>query len=62
MAVKLKSFRVWVECRRQVALTVKAENLEDALTKSKELEDDDFVTVNGDYIDGDTRVTGVMES
>ena len=62
MAVKLKSFQVWAECRRQVAIEIKAENLEDAVIKSKELEDDDFVTVNGDYVDGDTRVTGVMES
>ena len=62
MTTKLKSFQVWAECHRQVALEIKAENLEDAIVKSKELEEDDFVTVNGDYMDESTRVTGVIES
>jgi len=62
MADKLKSYGVWAECRRQVILTVKAKTLEEAVEKSKEFEDEDFVTVNGEYTDGETRIIGVLES
>jgi hypothetical protein len=61
MAAKLKDYQVWANCHRQVALTIKARTLEEALEKSKELEGTDFVTVNGECVDADTQITGVLE-
>jgi hypothetical protein len=60
--VKLKTFQVMAKCHRDVSVEIKAENLEDALVKAKELKDGDFVEVLGDYNDGSTEIYGVFES
>lgn len=62
MAKKSEEYQVWAKCYRQVILTVQANTLEEALEKAKEFEDDDFVTVNGEYADGSTDIQGVLKS
>ena len=61
MATKLKAFQVYAKCIREVGITIRAESLADAVAKSDELEDKDFVTVKEEYLDGSTKVTGVFE-
>jgi hypothetical protein len=62
MAEKQKDFSIWAKTSVYSLVTIKAKDLEDALTKSKEMKDTDFVEVLGEYMDGDFKVTGVMET
>jgi hypothetical protein len=62
MATKRKRFTVWAKSEIFNNVEILAENLEDALAQSKEMKEEDFVTVLGDYMDGSVTVTGVMES
>lgn len=59
---KQAEYGVWAKCYRQVIVNVTAKSLEEALEKSKGLEGDDFVTVNGEYDDGSTEITGVLKN
>ena len=56
---KLKTYTVYAKCEREVGLTVRAESLEEAIVKAKELDEDDFVEVIGDYLDGSTTISGI---
>ena len=62
MATKTKIFTVLAKCYRDVSVKVKAESLEDAIVKAKELKDGDFVEIFGDYNDGSTEIYGVFQS
>lgn len=61
MATKLKRFMVQANCERTVSLEVLAKDLDEALVKAKELKDDDFVEVLGEYQDGNTHISGIYE-
>lgn len=43
-------------------MEISAASLEDALQKSKELSEDDFVTIRGEHMDGDFWISGVQEA
>ena len=58
----LKTFSIWAKCYREVSIDIQAESLEEALAKSKEIDEDEFVTVNGDYHDGSTEIYGIFQS
>ena len=58
----LQAYGVWARCRQQVIVEIRARSLEDALEKSKELKEEDFVTVNGEYCDGEFEITGVLRN
>jgi len=62
MVKKQTEYGVWAKCYRQVILNIRAASLEEALEKAKELKNDDFVTVNGEYADGSTEIQGVLKN
>ena len=62
MATKLKAFTVYAKVTIECGITIKAESFEDALERSKELKEADFVDVFQDYNDGSLEITGVFKS
>ena len=58
---KLTSFNVMAELKTTSSITIEAESLLDAVEKAKLLKDEDFITVEGEYMDGELRITGVYE-
>lgn len=62
MAKKQNEYGVWAKCYRQVIVNIQASSPEEALEKAKKLDDDDFVTVNGEYADGSTEIQGVLKN
>jgi len=58
---KLTSFNVMAELKVTSSIIIEAESLLDAVEKAKLLKDEDFVTVEGEYMDGELRITGVYE-
>lgn len=62
MATKERSYQIQAKLDLLVAIEVSAKSLEEALQKSSNLKETDFVEINGDYIDGNYRITGVYES
>jgi hypothetical protein len=58
---KLKTYSVWAKHNITSTISIKAENLTDAAEKAKALDTSDFITINGDFMDGETAVTGVLE-
>ncbi len=62
MAKKQSEYGVWAKCYRQVIVNISASSLEEAVEKAKKLDDDDFVTVNGEYADGSTDIQGVLKN
>ena len=59
---RLNTFSVWAKLNLDVSIEIKAESLEDAVVRSKELKEHDFVEFLGDFNDGDMKITGVFES
>lgn len=62
MATKYQTYSVWAKCYRDVTVEILAKSLEEAVEKSKELEDSDFVRVLGEYNDGSTEIYGVLKA
>jgi len=62
MAKKVKSFMVTTKLNIDCSINIKAESLEDAVQQTLGLRENDFVDIYGDYMDGDMRVTGVLEN
>jgi hypothetical protein len=58
---KLKSFSIWAKLNLDVLINIKAESLEDAVEKSKELKELDFVDIKGEFNDGNIKITGAHE-
>lgn len=54
--VNAKFLDFWVD------LEVLAESLDDATEQAKELTVEDFVTIHGDWIDGQMQIIGVIKS
>ncbi len=59
---KIRDYEVQAKLTLYTSTTVSARSLEEATEKSKNLKEQDFVDFNGDYIDGNMRITGVYES
>jgi hypothetical protein len=59
---KRKSYEVQAILKLMITVSVDATSLEDAVARSKEMEETDFVDMHGDYIDGNMRISGVYES
>lgn len=59
---KMKIYGVRAKCIQYVNVEIRAMNLDDALAKSKEMKECEFVQVNGEYWDGSFRITGVLEN
>jgi hypothetical protein len=58
----LKSFEIMAKVEVDCSITIDAASLEDALMKAKDLKEDDFVNIIGDWIDGSLDVYGVYKS
>ena len=58
---KLKTFTVYADLKLTVGTEIKAEDLVSAAEQAKKLTTDDFVTIEGEYLDGSLRATGVQE-
>jgi hypothetical protein len=56
---KLKQFTVSAKLDLLVSVEVTARSLDEALEKSKSLKVQDFVDVDGDYLDGEMEITGI---
>jgi hypothetical protein len=59
---KLRDFEIQATLVLLVTTTVPARSLDEAVGKSKELKESDFVDFKGDYMDGKMRITGIYES
>lgn len=57
---KLKEFNVQVKVDLTTDVTIRAENMADALARAGELDMSDVVEFSGDYIDGSVKVTGLF--
>lgn len=55
----LRSFSVSAQVNIWASVIIEAESLEDAVTKSRDLSVTDFVTVDGEHIDSQYKITGV---
>lgn len=62
MAKHLKSFNVMAKLQLECGIDVKAESLEDAIDKARQLKELDFVDMKGDFNDGSIKVFGVWEN
>lgn len=56
---KLKTYCVQGQLKLMVSIEVSAHDLDEALAKSKEFNEDDFVDILGELIDGNFKITGV---
>ena len=61
MANKSKIYQVSAKVTVTTTTNVLAENLEEAVVKSKTLEVDDFVDVLGELFDSSFNITGLFE-
>ena len=59
---KLEDYIIQARCNLLVSITIPANNLEEAVTKSKEYKEEDFVTIADEYLDGEFEITGVYKS
>lgn len=59
--MKRKQFVVQAKLNLWTSITVTASSLEEALAEAKKLNESDFVEFQGDFIDGDFRITGAYE-
>jgi len=55
-----KKFNVWANLRQTVSAEIVADSLEDAFAKAKNLDQNFFVDVLGEYVDGNFEITGVL--
>ena len=55
----LKVFSVSAQLNIWASITIEAESLEDAVTKSRELGVTDFVAIDGEHIDSQHMIIGV---
>ena len=63
MKEKTREYQVMALITVTASIPIGAKSLSEAVEKSKELKEADFIDFNGDYVSGeDYRVTGVYES
>ena len=56
------TYNVIGKLKLEVAVPVTAPSLEEAIAKARELKETDFVTIDGDYMDGDIKIIGLYEA
>ncbi|KKK74511.1 hypothetical protein LCGC14_2883040 [marine sediment metagenome] len=59
---KRNKYSVWAELRQTVTVDISAKSLDEALERAKELKEGEFVTVEGEYVNGKFEVTGVIKN
>lgn len=62
MGKTLKAYTINVHVNLDTTVDVKAENLEEAIVKARELKMHDVVSFEGDFCDGDVTIKGVWEN
>ena len=55
----LRSFSVSAQVNIWTSVVIEAESLEDAVTKSRDLSVTDFVTIDGEHIDSQSKIIGI---
>lgn len=58
----MANFTVYAKMNITVSVEISAKHLDEALEKSKKLNQIDFITFVGDYMDGDFKINGVIEN
>jgi len=58
----LDTFHVYATVVVDTSIEIKAETLEDALNKARDLKIDNFVDILGEHNDSGFKITGVYES
>lgn len=56
---KLKTYHIQADIKTLVSIEIKAENMRDAIAQSEALQVQDFITIDGEYIDGELDITGI---
>lgn len=56
-----KTFRVSAIIKVWTEVGIEAENLEDAVTKSRDLSVTDFIEITDEHVDSKIRITGVQD-
>ena len=56
------TYNVIGKLKLEVTVPVTAPSLEEAIAKARELKETDFVTIDGDYMDGDIKIIGLYEA
>lgn len=59
---KLKSYQAQAKIEVWVSTEIQASNLIEAAQKASALKEEDFITVDGEYLDGRIQITGAFES
>lgn len=54
-----KKFEITARIVVITSISVVADSMEEAVVQAKELKETDFITVDGEYLDGSIRITGV---
>jgi hypothetical protein len=62
MASKTKGYQVLAKLEVSIGIEIQATSLEEAVQKSASLKENDFITIEGDYLDGSLEITGVYKS
>lgn len=58
---KLKTYHVMAELDLQVGIDIKATSMEDALQQARKLDEQSFVTIEGEYLDGHWSLYGIYK-
>lgn len=62
MDKKIKTFTVGEKLNLYVGIDVTAKSLEEALQKASNFGVDDFVTIDGEYLDGQFKFNSIWEN
>ncbi len=61
MVKKTKTYYVNGKMTLEICIPIKAESLKDALDAAHSLKETDFVTIHGDFNDGEMKIIDVFE-
>ena len=61
MAKKLNTYSIYAVVKLDLAIAIQANDLDDALKRSKELEISDFCDIKGDHNDSELQLRGVFD-
>jgi hypothetical protein len=62
LETKNKKYLAMARISVDVTTEIEASNLTEAAQKAVSLKEDDFITIDGEYLDGCIEITGVYES
>jgi hypothetical protein len=57
----MTTYNVYANLNINVAISISAKSLEEALEKSKGFKEKDFIQFEGEYIDGNMKINGIIE-